>query len=60
MEFKDRLTELRKSKGLSQEELGNQMAFPVKLSLNGNPDRAILIFNDWFCSVSILIFLWMF
>ena len=45
MNFNEKLINLRKSKGLSQEELGNELKVPDKQFQNGSHVNLIQIFN---------------
>lgn len=49
MNFNEKLISLRKTKGLSQEELGAELNVTRQTISNGKVVNPILIFNDWCC-----------
>lgn len=49
MNFSEKLIELRKQQGLSQDELGNRIGVSRQQFPNGNWHKAIRTFKDLFC-----------
>lgn len=49
MNFNEKLISLRKSKGLSQEELGAELNVSRQTVSNGKAASLIPIFNGWYC-----------
>ena len=54
MQFNEKLTSLRKSMGLSQEELGAELKVSRQTISNGSRPSPTPTFSGWSCSATIL------